>query len=82
MSETDSTTVIKSEGIFRWTPSEDDFEDATWVPIAQPPIKNRRSVVSVAFPAADFQTVAAAARKHGKGLSTWIREAALRAARR
>ena len=49
--------------------------------VTQPPIKNRRSVVSVAFPSADFQTVAREARRLGKKVSAFIREAALGAAK-
>ncbi len=47
------------------------------------PLKKRaRAVVSVAFSAEEFDSVGAKAERLGKYLSTWIREVALRAARR
>ena len=44
--------------------------------------KRARAVVSVAFSAEQFDIVSGKAERLGKYLSTWIREAALRAARR
>ncbi len=79
MSETSSTTVVKFQ---EFTHGETAAIDMTWdfdTAVIQPPIANRRSVVSVAFPAADFQTVAREARRLGVKLSAYIREAALRA---
>lgn len=42
-----------------------------------PPSKSTRSVISVAFNGSEFQAVGAAARKAGKFVSTFIKEAAL-----
>ena len=41
------------------------------------PVKKPRAVVSVAFPASDFELVAAKAREQGKTVSAFVREAAL-----
>ena len=82
MSETDSITVIKSEGVFKLTFGGTSVEQIDWDlagAVTQPPVKNRRSVVSVAFPSEQFQAVARAAREQGKKLSAFIREAAMRA---
>ena len=58
-------------------PEEWDLENAE----TRPPVANPRAVVSVAFPARDFEVVATAARLAGKKLSEFIREAALARAR-
>jgi hypothetical protein len=44
------------------------------------PVKNQRSVVSVAFAREDYERVAQAARHHGMKTSEFIRNAALRQA--
>jgi hypothetical protein len=58
-------------------PDEWDLENAE----TRPPVAKPRSVVSVAFPAQDFETLAKAAKAAGKKLSEFIREAALARAR-
>ena len=45
------------------------------------PVKNPRSIVSVAFSADEFQLVVACAEREGKRTSQFIREAALEGAR-
>ena len=43
----------------------------------RPPVKNRRSIVSVAFPTDDLVAVEVAAEQAGKRLSEFIRDAAV-----
>ena len=51
-----------------------DFDNAEQLP---PPARKARAIVSVAFPAADFDYVSQAARNADMKLSHFIREAAL-----
>ncbi len=46
-------------------------------PEVRQPVKKPRAVVSVAFPSADFELVAAKARENGVTVSGYIREAAV-----
>ena len=55
-----------------------DFANA----VQMPPVKRGRSVLSVAFAAEQFEAIGKAAERRGKKLSAFVREAALRAARR
>jgi hypothetical protein len=54
-------------------PNEWDFQEAQ----TKPPVKGRRAVVSVAFPAEDFQTVSKYAESFGMKISEFIRSAAV-----
>lgn len=68
----------------RWADEElRELEDPdTWETASEsrPPVKNQRSVVSVAFAREDFEHVARAARQRGMRTSEFIRNAALRQA--
>jgi hypothetical protein len=54
-------------------PKDWDFDNAE----IRPPVRGRRAIVSVAFPAEDFQVVAKTAEALGMKLSEFIREAAV-----
>jgi hypothetical protein len=53
-----------------------------WENVATQPPKRARSVISVAFSGEQLDAVGEAAKRRGKKVSAFIREAALRAARR
>ncbi len=40
-------------------------------------MKNRRTIVSIAFPSEDFKVIAQAAREQGKTVSAYIRDRAM-----
>lgn len=63
---------------------EELMDPESWdddAPEVRQPVKKPRAVVSVAFPAADFELVAAKARENGATVSGYIRQAAVAQAR-
>ncbi len=74
--ETITTTSLTDEELMdteAW-----DWDNA----VTLPPVKRKRSVLSVAFSAEQFEAIGEAAEALGMKLSAFVREAALRAARR